>query len=157
MARPVLGELVPAGGGDTIPLLRTALKVGRRSSCDVCLQFPNISSVHCELTFKDGYWVIRDLDSTNGIKVNGQRLRFRPLRPGDKITIGKRDYTIQYELQQSGQKALEAVLTEAENIYNQSLMERAGLTKVSRMSPMDMIGVQSDGDEEDDDDDDDDD
>ncbi|HEV3144594.1 MAG TPA: FHA domain-containing protein, partial [Gemmataceae bacterium] len=89
MRNQVLGELVPQGGGDPIPLLQSTLKIGRRESCDICLRFPNISTVHCELAYKDGYWVIRDLASTNGIKVNGERLRFRPLRPGDRITIGK--------------------------------------------------------------------
>ncbi len=134
MGKPLLGELVPAGGGDTIPLIRTTMKIGRRRSCDVCLPFPNVSSFHCELTYKDGYWVVRDLNSTNGIKVNGQRLRYRPLRPGDKITIGKRDYTINYELPLHGQKALEAVLAETDGVFNQSLMEKAGLTKASRQA-----------------------
>lgn len=132
MARPVLGELLPNGGGDPIPLVRTTMKVGRRESCDICLRFPNVSSVHCELAYKDGYWVVRDLNSTNGIKVNGQRLRFRPLRPGDKITIGRRDYTISYDLPTHGQKALESLLNENEDILSQSLMEKAGLTKSSR-------------------------
>src|ERR1051326_7716 len=91
MTRAVLGELMPTGGGDSIPLVKSTMKLGRRESCDICLRFPNISSVHCEFSYKDGYWIVRDLNSTNGIKVNGQRLRFRPLRPGDKITIGKRE------------------------------------------------------------------
>ena len=151
MARPSMGELVPIGGGDPIPLLRSTMKIGRRDSADICLRFPNISGMHCELTFKDGYWVIRDLNSTNGIKVNGERLRFRPLRPGDRVTIGKRDYTIQYELHASGQTALEAVLTEEESVYNQSLMERAGLTRSSRLNPM---GGRDDDDSPLDDDDD---
>ena len=132
MTRAVLGELMPTGGGDSIPLVKSTMKLGRRESCDICLRFPNISSVHCEFSYKDGYWIVRDLNSTNGIKVNGQRLRFRPLRPGDKITIGKREYTINYELAGAGVKALEAVLTESDDIYNQSLMEKAGLTKSSR-------------------------
>jgi pSer/pThr/pTyr-binding forkhead associated (FHA) protein len=86
------------------------------------------------------------LNSTNGIKVNGERLRFRPLRPGDRITIGKRDYIIQYELAGGDEKALEAVLSASNDVYNQSLMEKAGLTKTSR-SPM------FPGDDDDDDDD----
>src|SRR5262249_3113439 len=65
------GELVPLGGGDSIPLQREALVIGRRESCDIRMPFPNISGQHCELNFKDGYWTVRDLNSTNGIKVNG--------------------------------------------------------------------------------------
>jgi adenylate cyclase len=152
MSRVSMGELIPRGGGDAIPLLRPTLKVGRRESSDICLRFPNISGTHCELTYRDGYWVIRDLNSTNGIKVNGQRLRFRPLRPGDLVTIGKRDYTIQYELVGVGLKALEAVLTESEDMLNQSLMEKAGLTKASRLNPYGMVEGPRKADEDGDDD-----
>jgi adenylate cyclase len=150
MPRNALGELLPVTGGDTIPLVRPTMKIGRRESCDICLRFPNISSMHCELSLKpEGYWVIRDLNSLNGIKVNGQRLRFRPLRPGDRLTIGKRDYTIQYELPISSQKALDAILTEDENILGTSLMEKAGLTKKSRLNPMEFDGPFDDDDDDD--------
>ena len=77
MPSTVFGELLPVLGGDAIPLVRPTMKIGRRESCDICLRFPNISSMHCELSLKpEGYWVVRDLNSLNGIKVNGQRLRF---------------------------------------------------------------------------------
>ena len=155
MSESILGELVPIGGGDPIALTRPALKLGRREICDICLRFPNISGMHCEFSYKDGYWVVRDLNSTNGIKVNGQKFRFRPLRPGDRITIGKRDYMIQYELHATGQKALESVLTEAEDVYNQSLMEKAGLTKSSRLNPFGFGDMVHDDDEIELDDDDD--
>ena len=147
MARTTMGELTPKGGGDPIPLIKSTMTLGRLESCDICLRFPNISSVHCEFAYHDGFWSIRDRDSTNGIKVNGERLRYRPLRPGDRITIGKRDYEIQYELIAAGQKALEAVLTESEDIYQQSLMEKAGLTKASR-NPAAYFGRSEDDDED---------
>ena len=89
MMKPVLGELVPTGGGDPIPLVRTMMKVGRRESCDICLQFPNVSGKHCELTFKEGLWILRDLDSTNGVKINDDRLDCgakRVLHNGDVVT-----------------------------------------------------------------------
>src|SRR5438132_4050444 len=76
------GELIPVGGGDAIPLIRDHLSMGRRESCDICLRFPNISGVHCEMTFQDGYWLIKDMGSTNGIKVNGSRVKKRVLHPG---------------------------------------------------------------------------
>ena len=118
------GELVPVGGGDNIPLIREQLVLGRRESCDVCLRFPNVSCVHCELTFRDGYWVIKDLNSTNGIKVNGVRVPRKLLHPDDTITIAKRHYTIHYS-PPVGQR-LEEIM-EDEDILNQPLLERAGL------------------------------
>ena len=125
-----VGELVPVGGGDPIPLRRGILTVGRRESCDISLKFPNISGLHCELAYKDaGYWQVRDLGSTNGIKVNGERVLNRALRPGDEIAIAKRKYKIQYNLTPAGEAAIEAVLSADEDVFSQSLLEKAGLAK----------------------------
>src|SRR5437588_13059586 len=115
------GELVPTGGGDPIPLIRDKLTVGRRESCDVCMRFPNVSGIHCELTFKDGYWYIRDLGSTNGIKVNGVKVQNKLLHPKDEVTIAKRRYTIHYELPVT-RRVLEDI---EEDILSQPLLERA--------------------------------
>jgi adenylate cyclase len=122
------GELVPQGGGDAIPLIREILTVGRRESCDICLRFPNVSGMHAELTFRDGYWYIRDLGSTNGLKVNGTRVQEKLLHPNDVITIAKRKYAIHYELP-AGRRAIEEV---EEDILSQSLLEKAGLEKPRR-------------------------
>jgi len=123
------GELVPVGGGDTISLVREALTVGRRESCDICMRFPNVSGVHCEFLYRDGYWYVRDLNSTNGVKVNGLRVQEKLLHPGDEVSIGKRRYTIQYNLP-ADQRGLEEETTE--DIMSQSLLERAGLQKPRR-------------------------
>jgi len=134
MSHQPQGRLVPIGGGDPIPLRRAVLKIGRRESCDICLKFPSISSQHCELTFKEGYWSIRDLGSTNGIKVNSERVNARALRPGDEVSIAKQRYTIQYDLPASAAQALEDIFS-SEDIMGQSLLEKAGLAK--RRAPQD--------------------
>lgn len=120
------GELVPQGGGDVIPLLRTPLILGRRESCDICLQFPNVSGKHCELVYKDGFWILSDLDSTNGTKVNGLRVHKKVLRSGDTIKIGKRTFTIQY--QETGKSSsLDEFENEMEEAMNMPLLEKSGL------------------------------
>jgi adenylate cyclase len=130
MATDFVGELVPVGGGDPIPLRQGILTIGRRESCDISLKFPNVSGLHCELAYKDaGYWQVRDLGSTNGIKVNGQRILTRALRPGDILSIAKRKYAIQYNLTAAGEAAIEAVLSEDEDVFSQGLLEKAGLAK----------------------------
>ena len=120
-----------AGAGvpspNLIPLLRDVMTLGRRASCDICLPFPNISGLHCEMSFRDGYWSIRDLNSTNGIKVNGVRHQQRTLKPGDDVTIGKRRYTINYVISSQALHDVEALLTEDEDMFAKSLLERAGL------------------------------
>jgi adenylate cyclase len=123
------GELVPEGGGDPIPLIRDKLTLGRRESCDICLHFPNVSGLHAELSFRNGYWHIRDKGSTNGIKVNNVRVQEKYLHPGDEITIAKRRFKISYELQ-AGHKALEEM--EDEDVLSVPLMEKAGLVRPKR-------------------------
>jgi adenylate cyclase len=117
----MLGQLVPCGGGDAIPLLGRKLLIGRRSSCDIKLDFPNVSSHHCELEFRDGYWYIRDLGSSNGIKINGERCSDSPLSPGDEVCIAKHSFRIEYELEAA------AAAPERESTFARSLMEKAGL------------------------------
>src|SRR5262245_5388250 len=129
MIREANGELVPVGGGDSIPLARSQMTIGRRESCDICLRFPNISGRHCELIYHDGYWYVRDLGSTNGVKVNGQRVQQKVLRPGDEIAIAKRRYTIDYELA-AGKHAMEELIED--DVMSQSLLEKAGLMRPGR-------------------------
>jgi adenylate cyclase len=124
------GELVPAGGGDNIPLIREKLTIGRRESCDIPLRFPNVSGIHAELSFRNGYWYIRDCNSTNGIKVNGVRVLEKLLYPKDKITIGKRDYFVRYELPADMVGKLEEV--QEEDVMATPLLEKAGLQKPKR-------------------------
>ena len=122
------GTLVPVGGGDVIPLIRETLTVGRRESCDICLHFPNVSGLHCELSFKDGCWTIRDKGSTNGIKVNGARVQKKVLHPGDTITIAKRSYKIEYNLT-IGKQALAELMEDSDDLIDIPLLQKAGLAK----------------------------
>lgn len=126
MSFEVHGELQPIGGGDAIPLIREVLTIGRRESCDICLRFPNISGIHAQLMFRNGYWYIRDMNSTNGVKVQGMRVQEKLLHPRDEITIGKRKYVIDYELP-ADRRALDEVVEE--DIMSQSLLEKAGLER----------------------------
>lgn len=126
-----LGKLMPRGGGDVIPLLQTKLSIGRRDSCDICLRFPNVSSFHCELTYKNGCWIIEDNGSKNGVKVNGDRITKKVLHPGDLVSIAKHDFTIEYTLA-ADKAALESIMDEVEGIIERPLLEKAGLAQPRR-------------------------
>jgi adenylate cyclase len=91
------------------------------------MRFPNVSGIHCEFLHRDGYWYVRDLDSTNGVKVNGLRVREKLLHPGDEVAIAKRRYTIHYELP-ADRRALEEVVEE--DVMSQPLLEKAGLERL---------------------------
>lgn len=69
------------------------LKIGRDADCGIYLDDPHISRHHAEI-FKanDGRISIRDLQSTNGIFLNGQKVAEATLNDGDKILIGTRLY-----------------------------------------------------------------
>ena len=132
MAQEQLGELVPVGGGDAIPLCQAIMTIGRRQSCDIQLDFANISGTHAELAYRSGVWHVRDMGSTNGVKVNGERTLRRPLRPGDEVAIANHRYSIQYQL--SAGTSVEEVFAEEEDVFGQSLMEKAGLEKPTKRS-----------------------
>ena len=65
--------------------------LGRSRDADVVVDDPNVSRRHAELRPSGGSWTVRDLGSTNGVKVNGRRLepsRPQSLKRGDVIELG---------------------------------------------------------------------
>ncbi len=73
-----------------IPLDKAVILFGRHPDCDVVLaQSAKISRKHCCIMQVNANCVIRDLGSTNGIHVNGKRVkRLSPLKAGDQLAIG---------------------------------------------------------------------
>jgi hypothetical protein len=73
---------------------RDELVVGRHLGCDVVLEHPTVSRQHARLSFRDGCWVLRDLDSTNGTRVNGRRVVRCRLEPGDCLRLGSAELLV---------------------------------------------------------------
>ena len=74
--------------------------VGRSREADVQVDDPNVSRKHAELRPSGASWTVRDLGSTNGVKVNGRRIQgAQSLRDGDTITIGTSEIIFQLERQ----------------------------------------------------------
>lgn len=72
--------------------------LGRSKECDCVFSDPNISRRHAELRREStGDWGIADLDSTNGVKVNGRRVESSRLSPGDEITLGTTTFIFDIE------------------------------------------------------------
>lgn len=126
----VLGTLKPMGGGDPIPLLKAELVVGRRASCDICLDFSNISGKHCVLRFSNNVWHVRDLGSTNGTTVNGAGIASdHSVMPDDELGIAGHLYNLDYEPAGPDSIMNKHILDEdiTESRRRHSLMELAGL------------------------------
>lgn len=132
----MLGSLIPLGGGDPIPLLKPSLTVGRRENCDIVLRFGNVSGTHCRLNLDQGYWFVQDLNSQNGIKVDGSRVLRKRLDPGCELSIAKQKYTVEYVPAELGANGPPPSDDEAMvNIMGRSLMESAGLTRRAAPEP----------------------
>ena len=85
------------GEGKRAVLSGSRLLIGRSRDCDISVDDPNVSRRHAELRNEDGRWVVADLGSTNGVKVNGRRVEKSPLEPGDEIVLGLARFRFELE------------------------------------------------------------
>ena len=84
--------------GKTAVLRSSGGVIGRSRECDVVLSDQNVSRRHAEVRPSGGKWIVKDLGSTNGVKVNGRRIQgAQSLRPGDTITLGTSDIVFELE------------------------------------------------------------
>jgi hypothetical protein len=74
--------------GKTFVLDQPHAVVGRSRRCDFVLEDPNVSRRHFEFQLRGADWHVVDLESTNGIAVNGKRVGSALLSPGDEIVAG---------------------------------------------------------------------
>lgn len=88
---------VLAGAGRRTVLSGNSMVIGRSRDCEITVEDANISRRHAELRPKDGSWVVADLGSTNGIKVNSRRVEQAVLRHGDRITLGLTELDFELE------------------------------------------------------------
>jgi pSer/pThr/pTyr-binding forkhead associated (FHA) protein len=80
-------QLIPLEGGEPIEIIKDMVVVGRKDECDLNLDHKSVSKLHCVIVKTDGLLLVRDLGSTNGTRVNGQRIRRAALLPNDQLNI----------------------------------------------------------------------
>jgi predicted component of type VI protein secretion system len=86
--------------GRVHPVSSGGATLGRSRDCDVILDDANVSRHHAEIRPSGGSWTVRDLGSTNGVKVNGRRVdpqRPQSLKRGDELEIGTSHVTFELE------------------------------------------------------------
>jgi pSer/pThr/pTyr-binding forkhead associated (FHA) protein len=87
-------QLVPLDGGPAIDVVKDLTVVGRKEDCDLRLEHKSVSKMHCVIVKTDGLLLLRDLGSTNGTRVNGQRVRRAALLPNDQLTIANYKFRV---------------------------------------------------------------
>ncbi len=93
-------RLVALDDATDIPLVRAMMVVGRHPLCDVRLDSLRISRHHCCMTQDKDELIVRDLGSTNGIRINGERVDRGRLRSGDELSIAHIRYRLEGEVAQ---------------------------------------------------------
>lgn len=91
---PVVGWLVVTQGpqkGEDFRLREGKNNLGKGADCEICLQDQAVSGKHASLSYKDGKFVLTDLDSTNGTYVNdfAEAVARVELKDGDVIRAGE--------------------------------------------------------------------
>jgi len=95
VAREVV-RLEVDGASHEVTKQRTTL--GRSRDCDLQIEDPSASRRHAEVRQEGtAYWIV-DLDSTNGLEVNGLRTKRAKLQPGDTITIGSTEVSFRRDV-----------------------------------------------------------
>lgn len=87
-------QLVALGDGPDILLDKPILLIGRHQECDIQIPSRKISRRHCCIAQVNDHLVVRDLGSTNGIRVNGARVNEGKLESGDELIIGNFKYQV---------------------------------------------------------------
>lgn len=86
---PILKLLLTDSEGEVSEYtVRHSSNIGRHKDNDIVIESPRISRFHAEIIDRNGRWYVRDLDSMNGIRVNGARVDLSPISSGDTITMG---------------------------------------------------------------------
>lgn len=82
---------VARGGANArlVPLGGTPVRVGRAATNDVVLSDDGVSRSHAEIRYENGTYVVYDLDSSNGTRVDDVRVKSSPLKSGARIGLGE--------------------------------------------------------------------
>jgi hypothetical protein len=97
-AGPVTATAIVVAEGRRMVVGRTGATIGRSRDCDVVLADGNVSRRHAEILPTEDGWSVNDLNSTNGVLVNGRRIAgATPLRAGDRIELGTSELRFELE------------------------------------------------------------
>ena len=89
-------QLVALSEGINIPLDKPIVLIGRHQECDIQIPSRKISRRHCCIALVVDHLVVRDLGSTNGIRINGIKVVEGNVQANDELTIGNMRYQLRW-------------------------------------------------------------
>src|SRR5438874_1938507 len=90
-------QLMALTDGPNILLDKPILLFGRSPECDIQIDSRKVSRRHCCIAQVNNYLVVRDLGSTNGVRINGVRVLEGRLKAGDELTVGNFRYQVSWD------------------------------------------------------------
>jgi predicted component of type VI protein secretion system len=90
-------RLIALDNEHTLLLDKPIILIGRHEECDIQLESRKVSRRHCCVAQVETHLVVRDLESTNGIRINGHQVLEGTLSDGDELTIGNLRYQVRWE------------------------------------------------------------
>src|SRR5262245_53694823 len=90
-------QLISLDEGLRILLDKPILLLGRDAECDIQFESRKVSRRHCCIAQVGERLIVRDLGSTNGIRINGVRVVEGYLKEGDELSIGNHRYQVSWE------------------------------------------------------------
>ena len=93
--RPSLDITLSSGKQFVQSLPFESVRIGRSRDCDIVLEDKGLSRLHAQIESVDGQWIIRDLQSANGVFVNGKKVHETALSSGDTVRLGGCSITVQ--------------------------------------------------------------
>lgn len=87
MAKLVVLKKGSAGASYELTAERTT--VGRMDDNAFQIDEPSVSSHHCEILQNNGAFIVKDLGSTNGTYINGEKVNESPIKPGKSMVLGE--------------------------------------------------------------------
>lgn len=100
-------RLIPVDGGQPVELAKDLILIGRNDDADLRIDHKSISKLHCVLVRSDGLVLARDLGSTNGTRVNGQRIRRAAILPNDIVSFANFRYRLKIGDEPDKQESLD--------------------------------------------------
>lgn len=135
---PLRGTVTLVTPSDEVALSNQSVILGRSPNCDVCLTDSLVSRQHVRITVSDSAVTIEDLNSANGLYVNGTRIRFsEQLHDGDRILLGTTEISL---FNRTGTSLLPRANLSAPTEIPRGAIVQGNLDKTERANAFDVLG-----------------